>query len=81
MRLREKTYYQQPVTGFVCVLLACDTPDPIDPRFAAEDGTYVWSLVMIDERATVADRGNYVVRHLTPDVMVAKLETEGWKAC
>lgn len=78
MKLREKTYYEQPETGFVCMLVSCDTPDPMNPNLSAEDGTYVWSLIMIDERAPVAERGNYVVHNLTPDDMVAKLDNEDW---
>lgn len=77
--LHDKDLLIQPNTEFICTLLSADTPDPENPDFALEDGTFVWSLVMSDGRAPLELQGEYVAHNLKPEEMLNKLQIEGWK--
>jgi hypothetical protein len=78
-QLKDKIYINQPKTGFLCRLLSADAPDPDYPGFALEDGSMVWSIVMVDQRAPIETVGEYVVEKLAPEEMLVKLQNENWE--
>jgi hypothetical protein len=77
--LKEKEFVIQPKTGFGCKLLSADAPDPENPDFALDDGSVVWSIVMVDGRAPKEMQGEFVVYKLSPEEMLQKLQTENWE--
>lgn len=78
-KLEDKQLLIQPHTQFICTLLSADAPDPENPGFALEDGTFAWSIVMSDGRAPIELQGEFVVHNLTPEEMLSKLQSEKWE--
>lgn len=78
-KLEDKMEVINPKTGFVCVLLSADAPDPDYPSFALEDGSIVWSIVTVDAQAPQEIVGEYVVNELSPEAMLEKLQNEEWE--